>query len=107
MRLTEPGGAVTTFDHDDAGRRTAVNYPNGVSQTLSYEPSGRVKTITATKGTATLAGFSYTYTAADGSATELTRTVIRRGGQRHHLRLRRAQPPGPGHHQEPGGGHHR
>jgi len=73
-RLTEPGGQVTTFDYDDANRRRFVRYPTGVVQESGYDSSGRVKTIKATKGPATLTDFGYEYN-KDNKDTSLRQWV--------------------------------
>ncbi len=45
------------------GRRTATSYPNGVTQTIAYDASGRKTRTTAKNGSgATLVDFTYTYT---------------------------------------------
>ena len=60
--LTEPGGAQTTFSYDANNRRTATNYPNGVTLSLTYDKAGNQTSITGKNaGGSTLSGYSYSY----------------------------------------------
>lgn len=53
-RITNAVGQVTTFDaYDGAGRLTQKTAPDGVVTTYSYEPRGKVASITETGGTLT------------------------------------------------------
>jgi RHS repeat-associated protein len=73
--LAEPGGSCpatpvfpnstkcTGFDYDNANRRTATKYPNGVKNTTAYDFAGKITAITATNtGNTVLAKRDYTYT---------------------------------------------
>jgi RHS repeat-associated protein len=60
--LVEPGGATTTFAYDDDDNRTSTTYPNGVTQSATYDAADRLTSIAGTKGSTTLTRFSYTYT---------------------------------------------
>jgi RHS repeat-associated protein len=74
--LVEPGGATTTFAYDDDDNRTTTTYPNGVTQSATYDGSDRLTSIAGTKGSTTLARFSYTYTKPGTTAdTALRHTV--------------------------------
>ncbi|MCA1843039.1 MAG: hypothetical protein LC792_07570, partial [Actinobacteria bacterium] len=76
--LTEPGAKVTTFLYDPAGRRTSTAYPNGVTQTIAYDNSGRQTRIRATNaGGGVLSDFSYSYAnPSTGADTGLRQRVI-------------------------------
>jgi RHS repeat-associated protein len=58
----EPGGATTTFAYDDDDNRTTTTYPNGVTQSATYDAADRLTSIAGTKGSTTLTRFAYTYT---------------------------------------------
>jgi len=68
-RVTEPGGYATTISYDDANRRDKVSYPNGVVQDVDYDTSGRTRSVKATKGSATLTSFAYTYDKSGADST--------------------------------------
>ncbi len=72
--LTEPGGAITTFGYDNDNNRTSTTYPNGVTQTVSYDASNRLKTIVGTRGLSTLTSFAYDYKLA-GKDTGMRHSV--------------------------------
>lgn len=81
-KLAEPGGSCTgtiskctTFGYDANNNRTSTTYPNGVVEAITYDPSGRAKTIISTKGAATLAGLTYTYTSTGGADRALLQSV--------------------------------
>lgn len=66
--VTEPGAEpsaepiTTRFEHDKNYRRTATHYPNGVTQRIRYDDSGRQTLITATGPDGNkLTTFEYTY----------------------------------------------
>ncbi len=71
--VRDPAGAQTNFEYDAAYRRSAVHYPNGVTQTTTYDDDGKVETITGTKaGGTVLTSFEYDYqNPANGKQTEL------------------------------------
>ena len=81
ISLAEPGGncgttpvACTRFGYDDVGRRTSTTYPNGVTQTITYNSGGHQTSITAKLGTTTLTGF--TYTSAQGTSDRTLRQTV-------------------------------
>ncbi|HEX5414542.1 MAG TPA: hypothetical protein VFZ25_02675, partial [Chloroflexota bacterium] len=59
--LTEPGGAQTIFGYDNNHRRTTTTYPVNVTQTVTYDASGRISNIQASSGATTLTNFGYSY----------------------------------------------
>ena len=75
--LTEPGspGAQTSFGYDNDHRRTTTTYPVNVTQTVTYDASGRVSTVQATSGSTTLTNFTYTYTLPNSSPAQDTDVV--------------------------------
>jgi RHS repeat-associated protein len=58
---TDWAGRTTTFTWTDDGEQHTQTFPNGVTTTTEYDPNGQVDTIDTTKGSTTLAGFTYTY----------------------------------------------
>ena len=75
--LLEPGaGTAVTFGYDDDNQRTRVTYPTSpqTNVTLTYDDSGRQKTIKAVAGTSTLTDVSYSYT-KNGADTGLRQTM--------------------------------
>jgi RHS repeat-associated protein len=61
-RLTEPGGAVTTFGYDARDNRSTTAFPNGVTITRQFDLSDRVTDIVARKGTnAPIVSRAYSY----------------------------------------------
>ncbi|MCA4135306.1 RHS repeat domain-containing protein [Arthrobacter sp. M4] len=75
IAVAEPGGSCpatlvfpnvtkcTGFDYDNADRRTATKYPNGVKNTTAYDNAGKITSITAVNSSANvLASRAYTYT---------------------------------------------
>lgn len=74
--LAEPGGSCpapasftspnttkcTGFDYDNANRRTAVKYPNWVSNITTYDNASRITRIAAWVGSGSWTSRSYTYT---------------------------------------------
>lgn len=82
-KLAEPGGSCTgtiskctTFGYDANNNRTSTTYPNGVTQAVTYDPSGRAKTIISTKGTTTLTSLTYSYTTTGGNDRALLQSVV-------------------------------
>ncbi len=51
------GGAIG-FLYDDAAQLTAINFPNGVAETYTLDPNGRLLTSRIARGDATLAAIS-------------------------------------------------
>ena len=51
---------TTAFSYDPAGNLTSIAYPNGVTDTRTYDSASQLSSITDTKGSTTLASFSYT-----------------------------------------------
>lgn len=80
-QLSEPGGNVTTFAYDNDDNRTATNYPNGVTQSVTYDTASRLKVIEGKRASTTLTRFAYTYTMA-GTTTDtgLRRSVTDKDG---------------------------
>ncbi|MHB1140647.1 MAG: RHS repeat-associated core domain-containing protein [Sulfuricaulis sp.] len=63
MRVTNALGHTTTYDLYDAnGRLKQMTDPNGLVTTYSYDPRGRVKTITRTPASGSAATTQYSYT---------------------------------------------
>jgi len=52
--LTDARGNVTTFAHDDAGNTTDITYPDGGSETFTYDSPGNVTESTSRHGDITL-----------------------------------------------------
>ena len=62
-QLTNAVGHVTTYDnYDPNGRLLQMTDPNGLVTTYTYDPRGRVKTITQTPATGAAAIWQYRYT---------------------------------------------
>jgi len=65
--LAEPSGSCTstptsrcsTFTYNNDDQRTQTAYPNGVTQTMSYDAADRLSEIKATKALTTLTDFTY------------------------------------------------
>lgn len=68
-RVTNPLGQATTFDaYDGAGRLTQKTGPDGIVTTYTYEPRGKVASITESGGTLTRTT-AFTYDLASRLAT--------------------------------------
>jgi RHS repeat-associated protein len=67
--LTDPNGKQTTFNYDNDHNRTQTNYPNGLTQYVTYDNSDRITSITGKKPAtgAVLTNLSYSY---DNGATD-------------------------------------
>jgi RHS repeat-associated protein len=81
-KLAEPGGSCTgtitkctTFGYDDNNNRTTTTYPNGVVQTVTYDSSGRPKTMVGTKSPSTLTSLTYSYNHASNGDQSLVQKV--------------------------------
>jgi RHS repeat-associated protein len=74
--LSDPQGKQTTFAYDNDHNRTQTNYPNSVSQVISYDPSNRITSIVGKKtlSGAILTSNSYNY-GAGGSDTGLRQSM--------------------------------
>jgi len=76
--IREPAAAnPITFQYDANGNRTEIDYPNGISEYLSYDNSQRLTSIIAKKpasGTV-VASFSYSYTNGSGADTNLRQSL--------------------------------
>jgi YD repeat-containing protein len=68
--LADPSG-TTSFGYDQDHQRTSTTYPDGVVQSQSYDPSGRLTSITGKNGGTTLTSFAYSYTKPGGGDTLL------------------------------------
>ena len=73
--LTEPGNAQTTFSYNNNYQRTQTSYPNGVTQTVSYDGAGRVNTIQGKHGSTTFASYTYTHVNSSNGQGELVNSV--------------------------------
>lgn len=75
VSLTDPGAKTTNFGHDAAGRRTTTAYPNGVTQTVVYDASGRPTAISARTASGPLiTDFTYSYADAASGVDRALRT---------------------------------
>lgn len=76
--LREPGAAnPITFQYDANENRTEIDYPNGISEYVSYDNSQRLSSIVAKKpasGTI-LTSFSYSYANGSGADTSLRQSL--------------------------------
>ncbi|MFC1770036.1 RHS repeat-associated core domain-containing protein [Nitrospirota bacterium] len=64
------------FTYDEAGRKTKVEYPNGVDTTYTLAPGGRVEGISVVNsGSTTLEQLDYTYEPASGFIESVTRDL--------------------------------
>ena len=52
---------MTTFEYDDANRRTRLTLPNGVKTEYAYDAASRLTGLTYKLGGATLGNLAYTY----------------------------------------------
>ena len=82
--LAEPGGSCsgtvskcTTFAYDTRGRHTTTTYPNGVTQTWSWDDDNHLTSLVAkNSGGTVLRSFAYTYVdPANGKPTDLRFSV--------------------------------
>jgi len=58
--VTDPFG-TTTIGYDTDHNRNSIAFPNGVTETMTYNGAGQLLTITGTKGSQTLTSDSYSY----------------------------------------------
>jgi RHS repeat-associated protein len=75
--LTDPNSKQTTFAYDNDHNRTQTNYPNGVSQYTTYDPSGRIATIIGKKPATgvILTSLTYSYQTPGGADSPLRQSV--------------------------------
>jgi len=94
--LAEPGGTCPAaptfpnstrcvgFSYDNAERRTITSLPNGVANTVTYDPSSRMVGITAAVGATQRANRTYSYkkdtTAGDSALIWTTTDPLAAGG---------------------------
>jgi len=69
--ITDPNQKVTTFQYDSTGRNTQIAYPNGVTETLTYNSSGQPISIAANgPGSSHMTSFTYSFVnPANGQTT--------------------------------------
>ncbi|WP_308455443.1 RHS repeat-associated core domain-containing protein [Streptomyces sp. SM14] len=76
--LTDPDGGETTYDYNNNDARTETVYPNGLTQEVELDDSGRPTLITATVGKALYAALSYSYAyVAGGESLDGTKVRTR------------------------------
>ncbi len=76
--LTDPDGGETTYDYNNNDARTETVYPNGLTQEVELDDSGRPTLITATVGKALYAELSYSYAyVAGGESLDGTKVRTR------------------------------
>jgi RHS repeat-associated protein len=87
VNMTEPnpspiGNALTTiFDYDNNDHRIHTFYPNGVTQRITYDNSGRETTIMGYTSSTTLTSFTYSYVdPATSRDTNLRQNVTDKDG---------------------------
>ncbi len=56
-----------------SGRRTSITYPNGVSNSYSYDQSGRLNSLVYTAASGGIDSVAYTH---DGIGNRLSRTTL-------------------------------
>src|SRR5207249_2162765 len=57
------GSSAAGFTYDNAGRRTSLTLPNGVTVNYSFDVGSQLTGLTYTLGTNTLGNLTYTYDA--------------------------------------------
>lgn len=65
-QLTDPTNKQTSYNDDNS--RTSVTFPNGVTESMSYDRAERLTRIRATKGTAVLTDFEYSFAKGTGES---------------------------------------
>lgn len=73
--LTDPNSKQTTFAYDNDHNRTQTNYPNSISQTVTYDPSDRITSIIGKNTVSGAIITSLTYSYGSGSDTMLRQSV--------------------------------
>jgi RHS repeat-associated protein len=73
--VTDPTGAVTTISWTK-GQRSRVSYPNGVTQSVSYDAAGRPSHTAATKATSSYVDENGYYQTADGADQLLLSALV-------------------------------
>jgi RHS repeat-associated protein len=71
ISLTNPDGDLTRFTSDALGRRSIVQYPNGVRGTWSYDAAGQILGLSWTRSSGeVLERFSYAYDSRGNRASK-------------------------------------
>lgn len=79
--VQDPSGTIT-MSYDSNGNRTAIAFPNGVTESMTYNGSGQLTAIKATNSSgAVLDEYTYSYTNPNtGAATDLRYQVTNAAG---------------------------
>jgi RHS repeat-associated protein len=65
LKQVTQGATIVGLNYDDAGRRTSLTYPNGVTTTYSYDEADRLVGIAYAQGPTPIESVTYTHDAAD------------------------------------------
>src|SRR5207244_8245908 len=72
------GASTVGFGYDNAGRRTSLTLPNGVTVNYTYDAGSELTGITYQTSASTLGNLAYAYD-ADGRRASVTGTLARTG----------------------------
>jgi len=72
LKTITDGSQHFDFEYDDAGRRTSLGFPSGVTTTYAYDDVDRLAMIAASRGATVIAQAAYTYDAVGNRISKAT-----------------------------------